>query len=740
LYAARWIPAAVGAIVGRVTRLSLLGASLFLSSLGALLDQVVWERMIGLSTGVDAVSAAIVVSTFLFGAGLGNLAATVLAGRLSVPASAAVYALAHGATAVYAWSSPWLFYDWLFQRFAAAHPQAAVLAASFGLLLPPTIAMGLALPLACQLAGAVAKDVPRSVARLVGLDLAGAAAGAGLATWWLMGRLGLASAVRAGTAATALAGALGLLAAAGAGGLARRPGRLPDEGARSPWRWFLLLFAAGAVTVSLEMVWLRYFGVILQASTYAFGHVLMVILLFDGLGAMLAGQARLDVDQPRRTFLLLQALAILVATAGLWAAATPVLAPLAEWSLEDLQPLSWWLTLGFLPLVLIAPSAVVIGLLFPLAQRAAYARREAVGREVAILHFGLILGNATGGLVTGLVLLDRLGTPATLRLLLGFAAACALAALVPAPPSRRLRAAAGLLLAAGLLAAWYLPGRDRFWPGVDLLRDPAVARLVAEDASGVAILEGGRSAMLLIQGRRNGHIPPTETHVALGALGVLLHPDPRRVFILGLGSGGSAWAAGCRGSVASVEAVEIAGASVEVLRRHRSRWESPVLGRVLSDPRFSVRVADGRRELMRARRRFDVIQADAISPQASHSGSLYSLEFLELARSRLEPGGLMVQWCPTERVRATFRRAFPYGADLGPFLVGSSSPLRATSRDLAARLALPEVQDWFRSAGVAPPPLGRPFVAWGPGSAPPGPPAEVNRDMFPRDEFYVSGN
>ena len=56
---------------------------------------------------------------------------------------------------------------------------------------------------------------------------------------------------------------------------------------------------------------------------------------------------------------------------------------------------------------------------------------------------------------------------------------------------------------------------------------------------------------------------------------------------------------------------------------------------------------DGRAFLMRQPAQYDVIEADALRPNSSLAGNLSSVEYFELLRDRLRPGGFAVTWSPT---------------------------------------------------------------------------------------------
>ena len=65
--------------------------------------------------------------------------------------------------------------------------------------------------------------------------------------------------------------------------------------------------------------------------------------------------------------------------------------------------------------VLVAPPAFLLGMSFPIAQKAVQQDPAVVGRNVGIVQLANILGNTAGAVVTGLVLLHLLGTAGTLR-------------------------------------------------------------------------------------------------------------------------------------------------------------------------------------------------------------------------------------------------------------------------------------------------------------------------------------
>jgi len=69
-------------------------AIFFTSGFAALLYQVIWQRLLGIFSGVDLYSVTIIVAAYMAGLGCGSLAGGYLADRLSRGANLLLFALA----------------------------------------------------------------------------------------------------------------------------------------------------------------------------------------------------------------------------------------------------------------------------------------------------------------------------------------------------------------------------------------------------------------------------------------------------------------------------------------------------------------------------------------------------------------------------------------------------------------------------------------------------------------------
>jgi spermidine synthase len=115
-------------------------------------------------------------------------------------------------------------------------------------------------------------------------------------------------------------------------------------------------------------------------------------------------------------------------------------------------------------------------------------------------------------------------------------------------------------------------------------------------------------------------------------LGIAYNPTAQNVLFVGLGAGSSEKRMLRDFPQLRLEAVELDPIVVDVAHRY---FEVP------RDPRLRIHVGDGRRFLADDGRRWDVIVIDAFFADAIPA-HLVTHEFLELARSRLAPGGVVV--------------------------------------------------------------------------------------------------
>jgi predicted membrane-bound spermidine synthase len=733
------------------SRTVIAGTLFFLSGAAALVYQVVWQRILALQSGVGIYSIAIIVAAFMIGLGLGSHLGGAWCERFTPRRALAVFAAVEIGIGVLGAASGPLMYDLLSLRLSGLfHPPARAALVQFLCLAPPTLLMGTSLPFLVRACVREAAAAPRTIGYLYALNTLGAAAGALVTPWLLVRYHGMRAALLCAAAANVAAGLGALLLFRGAPDTAPE-GAAPSDRAdldRHPFALWLALYALGGFcALSLEILWFRLIDVAVKSTGFTFGTVLAVYLGGCGLGTLggIALAARLR--RPLRAFLAsLCAILLYAVLAVLVIVSLPPDTPFFRWFFD-----LWGGRLSFnlggawqtapvlrlyllLPLALYGPPTVLMGFSFVALQRAVQDDARRTGRRVGLLQAANIVGCVAGSLLVGLLALTWLGSAGTLRLLAVVGAGAALLGLA----LREGRILFGALAAALVALAVASPGEQALWRRLHGMAEGDVA-VAAEDATGVVLVSehDGGLRRVWVNGRHHSVLPFGGIHTALGAAPAAIHPAPETVAIIGLGSGDTAWAAGFRRpETRRLVTFEICAPQVGLLRGVAYGPDPPPkLQRFLEDDRLAIRLADGRNALLRDGERYDLIEMDALYPSSPYAGNLYSLEFYRLCASRLRPGGLMCTWAPTARVHASFQSAFPHVLELadGKILVGSADPIpidmpawqsRLTSGPAIAYLGMPRVHEMLDLLRQARPIVRRPVG-----------PADLNRDLFPRDEM-----
>jgi len=764
----------------------------FASGFAALAYQIVWQRMLAFFSGADVFSVTLIVSAFMAGLGLGSLAGGHLADRLSLKQRVVAFALSEAAIAAFALGSVTLVYDVLYVRLAPVGLSPLVVGlVLFLVLLWPTFFMGLSLPLLSRALTESAIASARRIGSLYGWNTLGAAVGA-LVTVFVVVRLyGFVTAIRLGVAlnlACALVALLALRWLPSAVDAPPPPAVAPEPAAPSavalrerPFSfraWLLLFGLSGFLALSLEILWFRLLGVIVKSNSFTFAWLLTLYLSGIGLGALLGRSPAARSPRPARAFLVLQMLvagyaglsvAVLVYGLGAWPALHSLRAYLWEYDGLELgtalratfrwvaqagavAPFTRAIVADFLRLYVFVPTALIgvptllMGASFPFLQRAVHADLEGLGRRVGFLQGANIAGSTLGSGLTGLLLLQALGTTGTLRLLVALGALFALAAAWGASAQTLARTTFRILPLAFLVAATLVPSPALLWGRLHGSEPSRV--LFAEDGSGLSLLkddfEGTKPRVgVFVNGLGQSFLPYGGYHTVLGALPAMLHPRPEAAAVIGLGSADTVFGIAGRSETQRVDCIEIVSPQKRTLEMLARRRLFPGLEQVLIDGRIRIVDGDGRAFLARSAQHYDVIEADALRPTSAWAGNLYSLEYFALLRSRLKPGGYAVTWCPSPRVRNTVLRSFPYVLEVGTTLIGSDAPVAFDAVRLQERMREPSVVSHYRRGGVEVEALladilSSPVRTFGPhddrSSF-----DDVNTDLFPKDEYGNTG-
>jgi len=678
-------------------RLSLLGALFVTTGATALIVEQVFEKFLTTVVGSATSAGAIVLSTYFAGLSLGGIGYDRLRARISN--AWALYAALEGVVGLCALGLGLLFAP--IQRASAqiVHLGGDAPAAVFLLrlfvaslwILPPTLAMGATY---AAVVGALrttgTREVPVAMARLYAANLAGAVLGTVAAPHLLFPALGLTGtllavgAVQGVVVTTALLLGRGARAAVGA---APSPGSalaLALVLASAEGRLLAAIAAlSGFVVFACEVLWIHLIGVTLGMSVYAFALMLTAVLL-----GLFSGGLLVSLVAARRAgagdWLLPLALALgavsLTVTFGRWD-------EVPEWLL-------YWRTVSDfgqgerlrleISLLMVGVPSVALGMVYPSLFRLSSFPLARADGAAGVLGAANALGSISGALVTAFWLLPAHGSATTYRVIASLPALAAVGLLGQLLARSTQRRAAGLAFGAALAVAagcghhlWHARWNElSLTSGANVyfrrafVRPNSTLEFWHEDTAGgittvVANRYGARTIKTLLtngkfQGGDGGEVP---AQIALALLPCLATDGRERALVIGLGTGHSAAVVNAVG-FRELDVAEIAPGIAAAARAEFSE-----LNRHLLDaPNVRLFLEDGRNHLLRTRARYDVVSIEMSSIWFAGSANLFSLEFYELVRARLRPGGVLQQWiqlhhiAPEEVVSVlrTVREVFSY--------------------------------------------------------------------------------
>jgi spermidine synthase len=732
----------------------LLFALYFVSGFTALLYQVAWQRMLGLFSGSDVRSVTIIVASYLLGLGLGNLLGGAVSDRLSNQRCVMVYGCCNLGIAAFALTSRWLFYDLLFLRLQyLAQSLPVTLGIVFLSLLVPTVLMGISLPMLSKAVNRRAEGAASLIAWLYGFNTLGSGTGTLISDWYIVGTLGYDKTIYLGAVFSFTIGMSALILASSFG---YQVGHQELKVATTPSTnttyaqplksWYLFVFLSGFTAISWEILWFRVLDIALQSNAYTYGHLLAFVLISNAIGSMIGAKTVAYIRQPKKVFLIIQGIislycAIAIWGIGLYWQAHPGLR--ADAGLIDLDNLTtevWFKYLVIPGVITIVPS-LLMGFYFPLVQQAVQQNYGEIGKRVGFIYLASILGNTSGSLLTGLVLIGSLGTAGSIRLLVMIGVCC----LLLIRPNLKNNLLVTVLIILAIIALVIFPSNNRLWATLHGV-DPQGYFQVVEDATSVAaIAETNGQGKLLASGQVQANFPYLHIHGLLGSTPALLHPNPQKILIIGLGSGGTPHTVGVNPLTQKIKIIELLGAELPVLQQYAQRPAGKALKHLFQDPRYEIIVGDGRRELTISLEKFDIIEADAIQPWRSRAGMLYSQEFFQEVQAHLKPGGFFVQWDVGAGAQQTMQSVFPYVIKVGMggnlwILIGSDDPIFFDKNLLLQRLEQPQVVNFLKQAQINPvkvrQDIRQAYVRqFKPQAKKPQP---YNTDLFPRGEYYLN--
>jgi spermidine synthase len=695
----------------------------FGSGCAALIYEIVWLQLLGLVIGSSGISLGVLLGTYMGGMCIGSL----LLPRIIAPKfhPLRIYAfleLGIGLIGLLVlWGMPYIagIYSGLYW-----HGILVRTLISAACLLPPTLLMGATLPAVARFV----ESTPEGVSWMgffYGGNIAGAVVGCLAAGFFLLRIYDM-------PIATYVALVINVLVAIVAFALARKSSHspAPEEvlpvSAQAPSYRSLIYFSialSGLSALGAEVVWTRLLSLLMGGTVYSFSIILAVFLIGMGLGSGAGSLMAGSISRPRAMLGIFQ---LCLAGTIAWAAFM-ISKSLPYWPINpgiytgDAGP--WYVfQLDLLRAAwMVLPAAFLWGASFPMAIAAAASKGQDSGRLIGGIYASNTIGAILGSLLFSLVIIPQLGTQWSERLLMIVAAVSAVIALASSLLSeyrqpeksasetsqifpRATMAAIALMVIVALVVAisnvpWVMVAWGRYSatymaqsaPDVIDEKSPAnklyqwsckyvgegmnVSVAVTENAAGSRFFHGA--------GKVQASSQPQDMRLQrmLGHLSALTCKDPdqvKDVLVVACGAGVTAGSFMVWPNVKHIVICDIEPLVPKVVTPMFGNQNYHIVDgidkenpHIVNGKEVAVIYDDGRHYVrtLPADAKFDVITSDPIDPWVKGSAALNTVEYYEMCKSHLKPGGVMSLWMPlyesniesAKSLIATFFKVFPGG-------------------------------------------------------------------------------
>jgi spermidine synthase len=531
-----------------------------------------------------------------------------------------------------------------------------------------------------------------------------------------------------------------------------------EGGRRDRWPVYVVIAVSGLTALAAQVLWTRILSLLFGATTYTFSLILAVFLTGLGIGSSLGSALAKSLARPRLALAWCQ-LSLCLAMA--WTAYI-LNASLPYWpvnpSLSTEFSLQFQLDLTRC-LFAVLPGALLWGASFPLALASVADPKEDSARLVGGVYAANTFGAIVGSLTAGLLLTIWLGTQRAQQLLILLAAGSAFFLIWR---EKALGSLASIAAAAAALAALAVPPL----PGILVAYGRYAATQLGQ--SDIIYVGEGWNAAVAVSERSNGvrnyhnagkvqaSSEPQDMRLQrmLGHLTTLVPASAKSVLVIGCGAGVTAGAVSIDPAVERETIAEIEPLVPRVVSTYFAEHNFDVV----DNPKVRIHIDDARHFLQTSEEKFDAITSDPLDPWVKGAAMLYTREFFELVKTRLNPGGVVTLFVQlyesnTEAVKSeigTFFEAFPHGmifantyngAGYDLVLLGQIEPTRIDLDAVEQRLRQPEYSRVARSLSEvglhSAVDLFATFAGQAPDFAPWLEDAEINRDRNLRLQYLA---
>jgi spermidine synthase len=643
-------------------------AVLFLiSGFSALIYQVVWQRILFTTFGVNSESVTIIVSVFMFGLGMGSLLGGCLQKKfadhllqlfLIIETSIGLYGLVS------------LHLIDLAGDFSATESLSVLFLRVYGVLVIPTLLMGATLPILVAFLQNHFHNIGKTVGLLYAFNTMGSAIAAFLTVELLFVLFGQQTTIVIAAFCNFITAYLIFKASRQFNQTTAESSSDYEDIINADKKLsfgfaFVTLFAIGYISLSQEILWFRLLGFMSANRPQVFGLLLTAFLIGIASGA-LNSKKNFECGSNYYRYLI----CAVISAAVLFYFAFPLIFFITSHLGKGYGM--------FLTYLLVALVAYFSGGILPILMHAGIDKKSMnSASKMSWLYFANILGSTAGPLLTGFILLDFFSLEMNVVILSIITLLLLLNLLLFLSESTRFKLSTISVISVVVVGAvLYHPILYREY--LEKIQYASTQyqpfKYQIENRGGILTVEKGNADIMyghgIYDGRFNTDLINNSNRIDRAYMIAAFHRQPKKILEIGVSTGSWARIFVDYSPLEHMTMIEINKGYPKIIQNY------PDIASMLAHPKLELFYDDGRRWLRNhPEQKFDMIVMNTTFYWRSNSTNMLSVEFLQLCKQHLNQGGVVYyNTTGSEDIPYTAAHVFNYVTMYNNFVAASDAP------------------------------------------------------------------
>ncbi len=476
--------------------------------------------------------------------------------------------------------------------------------------------------------------------------------------------------------------------------------------------WFLLFAISGFCSIAYEIIWTRILVLIINSTVYAFSIILIIFLAGIAIGSAV-GTKLVNKFNEAELFIgfseIFVSLYTLIIILFIHKFSEGFFVLNYEYNFFGTSWKLFTFAQFILIFIILFPISFASGMIFPSIINLI---PEKDSLSLSKIYAWNTWGSVAGSILTGFILIQFLSIKTTILMLAAINFLLGIIALLQYQP--KVFKLIFLSSAIFLLVLFFAFKKDITFREL-ITRGKIDIIYHHEDAGGIIEVyeypETKERILVTDRHQREGGTNPVFLYnqKEQGYLSLLLHPLPKKILGLGLGTG-ITFSVVENFDIEKAEVAEISEGIIQALK-----YFTPYNNYIYKSKKIKIYKSDARNFLLLTQENYDIIMSELFVPYQAGVGNLYTFEHFTECKKKLNSGGMMWQWIPIGQISGedlkvvinTFSKVFPCVSlwltrqSIG--LLGTLEPLKIDYQKLNEKINSDLIKNDLNKIGIKDP-------------------------------------